>query len=111
MDGYLLMFFKPGAATKLPPAEVARELIWGEEVEGLVDLPVREILDRLKAEFPRHEEKPGLLVCQGVTGSFEATWGWQFIRVECDGMLPGDRDRLIELLASFGCLVFDPQAD
>ena len=61
MEAAQLLFWKPGPKVKLSAPEIARELVWGEEVEGLIDLPVREIIDRLKAEFPQHEEKSGVL--------------------------------------------------
>src|SRR6185312_11983503 len=48
MDSSDLLFWKAGPALKLSAPEVTRELVWGEEVDGLVDLPIREILDRLK---------------------------------------------------------------
>lgn len=94
---------------KLSPAEIARELLWGEEVDGLIDLPIRQILDRLKSEFPRHDEKSGLLVAHGAMGSFEATWTWQYVRVDCRDLPLSERERLIELIESFDCMAFDPQ--
>jgi hypothetical protein len=93
---------------KLTAGEVARELLWGEEVEGLIDLPIREILDRLKAEFPQHLEKSGLLTCQSAGGSFEATWSWQYVRVEHHGLPALERERLIDLIESFECMAFEP---
>jgi hypothetical protein len=102
-----LLFWNAGPAVRLSPAEVARELVWGEEVEGLIDLPVKEIIDRLKAEFPQHEEQPGGLVARGSLGAFESTWSWQHVRVDCNGLAVADRQRLIEIIESFGCMGFD----
>jgi hypothetical protein len=96
---------------KLSIAEVARELLWGEEVDGLIDIPVREILDRLKHEFPRHEENSGLLLGHGATGSFEATWTWQFVKIECRELALSEREKLSDAIESFGCVTFDPQLD
>jgi len=111
MDAKPLLFWKPGPAVKLSPPEVARELVWGEEVEGLIDLPVREIIDRLKAEFPQHEEKSGVLVGQASGGSFEASWSWQHIRMECHHLPASDRERLIDAIESFDCMAYEPAAD
>jgi hypothetical protein len=111
MDAKPLVFWKPGPGVKLSPPEVARELVWGEEVEGLIDLPIREIIDKLKAEFPQHEEKSGVFVGQAGGGSFEATWSWQHIRVECRDVPAGDRERLIDAIESFDCMAFEPAAD
>jgi hypothetical protein len=109
MDAYQILFWKPGPAVKLSPAEIARELLWGEEVEGLIDLPVRQIIDRLKSEYSQHEEKSGALIGQDSSGSFEATWTWQCFRVDCRNLPLSERDRLIELIESFDCMAYDPQ--
>ena len=110
MDASQLLFWKAGPAIKLTSAEIARELVWGEDVDGLIDLPVREIIDRLKAEFPQHEEKSGLLVCRVDDGSFEATWTWQYIRVDWRDLTAADRERLIDAIESFGCMAYDPHS-
>jgi hypothetical protein len=107
MDADLLLFWKSGPNTKLSPPEIARELVWGEEVVGLIDLPVREIIERLKAEFPQHEEKPGLLAVHAATGSLEVTWSWQHVRVECRGLDVSDRERLIDTIESFDCMAYE----
>ena len=98
-----LLFWKAGPALKLSAPEVTRELVWGEEVDGLVDLPIRKILDRLKAEFPHHEEKTGLLVGHAGSGSFEATWSWQHLKVHCHDLPATDHQRLIDIIESFDC--------
>ena len=38
MEANQLLFWKPGPNVKLSAPEIARELVWGEEVEGLIDL-------------------------------------------------------------------------
>ena len=104
----ILLFWKQRTQLALSAEEIARELNWGEEVEGLVDLPVREILDRLKAEFAQHDERPGLLVAKLLDGgSWEATWGWQFVKIELHEAASDVRHRLIDLLAEFGCTVHE----
>jgi hypothetical protein len=109
MDAYQLLFWKSSPAVRLSSAEIARELVWGEEVQGLIDLPIREIIDRLKAEFPQHEEKSGLLLGYDVAGSFEATWTWQHVRVDCRDLSGDQRERLIDAIESLGCMAYDPQ--
>jgi hypothetical protein len=101
-----LLFWKPGPHVKLSPPEIGRELTWGEEVDGLIDLNVREILDRLKAAFPRNEERSGELVGRGSGGgSFTATWTWQHVRVELHDLADEDRERLI---AAIGLIAHSP---
>ena len=110
MEGEQLLFWKAGQAAKLSAPEIARELVWGEEVEGLIDLPIREIIDSLKATFPRHEEKSGLLLAHAAGGSFEATWSWQHVRIHCRDLSNADRQRLIEAVESFDCMAYEVAA-
>lgn len=108
MSAETLLFWTPGPNVRLSPAEVARELVWGEEVEGLIDLPIQEIIAKLKGEFPQHDEQPGALVAHGGVGTFEATWTWQFLKVECHDLPGADRQRLIDAVESFGCMAYGP---
>jgi hypothetical protein len=110
MEAAQLLFWKPGLNLKLSAPEIARELMWGEDVEGLIDLPVREILDRVKAEFAQNDEKSGLLTIRATGGHAEITWGWQFIRAECHDLPAAERERLIEAIESFDCMAYEPPA-
>jgi hypothetical protein len=98
-----LMFWRAGPQLRLSPAEIARELTWGEDVDGLIDLPIKEIIGRLKAEFSQNRETPGLLTIHTESCHCEATWTWQHVRVECHGIAPAERERLRAILAEFGC--------
>jgi hypothetical protein len=103
MPAQTLIFWNARSAPPLPPEQLARELYWGEEVEGLDDLPIREILDRLKAVFPQHEETTGLVRVQGEEGPFDVTWTWQTVRVDYQTLGEADRAKLSELLEAMGC--------
>ncbi|MCI0361742.1 MAG: hypothetical protein L0211_24925 [Planctomycetaceae bacterium] len=106
----VLLFWKARPDLNLPAEAIAREINWGEEVDGLIDLPVKEIIDRLKAEFPEHDERPGSLAAKTPGGgSWEATWGWQFFRVELHDAEGDARQRLMDVLAEFGCGVVSSQ--
>lgn len=98
-----LVFWNARHSPPLPPDQLARELYWGEEVEGLDDLPVREILDRLKALFPQHEETTGLVRLHGEEGPFEVTWTWQSLRVDYQTLSQTDWDKLHQLFETLGC--------
>lgn len=102
-----LLFWKPRADLVLSPPEVARELGWGEEVDGLIDLPVKEVIARLKAEFPDHRETPGLLVLKSGSGRIEVTWTWQHIKLEMHDVAGADRERAAAAVVSFGCVEFE----
>lgn len=110
MEERTLLFWRSSSAVTLSAKEIARDLVWGEEVEGLIDLPVREILDRIKQEFPDNQETPGLLSCQSSGGNFEVTWSWQHLRVQHRGLPPADRGRLIDLIESFECMAYEAAA-
>ena len=100
----ILLFWKARPDLAMPPEDVARELNWGEEVEGLIDLPVKEIIDRLKTAFPEHDERPGSLTAKTAGGgSWEATWAWQFFKVELRDVPEAARQQVIDVLAEFGC--------
>jgi hypothetical protein len=103
----ILLFWNAGPAVRLSPPEICRELTWGEEVHGLIDLRVKEILDRIKAAFPNHEERSGEFTGHGESGSFDATWTWQYIKVELHDLAEPDRQRLVEAV---GLPAHDPQA-
>ena len=106
----VLLFFRPRHDLRLAPEEVARDLLWGEEVEGLIDLPIKEVLDRLKAEFPDHRETPGLLVIRSGAGQAQCTWTWQHLKAELHDLPDDDRRRLIGVLARFETQVFEGPA-
>ena len=102
-----LMFWKPRPGLAMPSAEIAQELSWGEDVEGLIDLPIKEIIDRLKAEFPRHRETPGHLSLDLEAGRAAATWTWQHVKIELSDAGDPDRQRVIAVLQEFGCTVYE----
>jgi hypothetical protein len=56
-----LVFWRQQPGVSLSPAAIAQELHIGNEVDQLIDLPVREILERLKDTFPDAVEKAGEL--------------------------------------------------
>lgn len=107
----LLFFWREEAEQELPAASIAHELHAGNDVEGLIDLPVQEIIARLKEEFPAAVERAGELAWRQGEASFEATWSWQHVSMQVSNLHEETRDRLIEVLLSFGCRVYDAQLD
>ena len=98
-----LMFWKQRPTLLNSPSAIAQDLDFGEEVEGLIDLPVREFLDRIKAEFPRAEERPGLLVSRGQGEMFEVSWSWQVVKVQVSDLDDDAREKLAAIGHEFGC--------
>jgi hypothetical protein len=86
-------------------------------VEGLVDLPIEDVLSSVMRDFPgTTRERNGqsdLLswVGQHEKGSFEVTWSHQHVRVDCRDLQKDQMNQLIEIGAAFGCPLFDPQTN
>jgi hypothetical protein len=103
----VLWYWQQRSDLAMQPPAIAQELAWGEDVDGLVDLPIREILDRLKAAFPRHRETAGHLSLEFAAGRAEATWSWQHVRLELADMNEAERQRLLDVAAEFGCTAYE----
>ncbi len=102
------VFWKQPAGFKLPAATISRELLYGNDVEGLIDLPIKEILDRLKTEFPTAVERAGALTGKLAGGSFESSWSWQFIQVVCHDGTDEEQQKFCDILREFGCPAYEP---
>ena len=81
----------------------------GERLEDFEDLPVKEILQKIAEAFsdwealgPSDYEKAG-------RGAFQISTTPQIVRFDCYGMQGEDLNRLIDVLAAFGCPLYDPQ--
>ena len=106
---YTLYFWNQPADFPSPSAGVAQELQFGNDVEGLIDLPVKEIIDRLKGEFPGAVERAGTLTAKTSEGHFEASWSWQFVKLDCHDLSEDSRQRLCEIFQEFSATAYDPQ--
>jgi hypothetical protein len=106
---YTLYFWNQPPDFSSSPAVVAQELQFGNDVDGLIDLPIKDIIDRLKAEFPGAVERAGTLTDKSGQGSFEASWSWQFVKLDCHDVAEEARQRLCEILQEFSATPYDPQ--
>lgn len=106
----VLMFWRQRPSVEQGPESISQELSFGEDVEGLVDLPVKEVIDRIKAEFTGVDEKPGVLVGRGAAGQFEVSWTWQFFRVEGPHIGEDDRQKFLSIGRDFGCQSYEPKS-
>ncbi len=106
---YTLYFWNQPAGFSPPHAHIAQELQYGNDVEGLIDLPVKEIIDRLKAEYPGAVERAGVLTAKANGGSFDATWSWQFLKLDCHDLADETRLQLCEIMQEFSAPAYDPQ--
>lgn len=105
----LLFLWREQDEVALSAEQISRTLEGGQDVAGLADLPIREMLDRIRADFPESQERAGVLEWQSGGKSFNATWTWQFLRIEHDSLTDDDRDKLLEIGKAFECPVYDPQ--
>ncbi len=99
----VLLFWRTGPDVKLSTDAIGQELSFGEDVEGLIDLPIKEIIARIQADFPDAQENVGALNGRGEGGPFEVTWTWQFFRVEAAELTAGDRQKFIAIGKEFQC--------
>ena len=102
------LFWKAGPEVKLSSPRLPAELVWGEEVDGLIDLPVREIIDRLKVEFPAARGKTGTAHGPRRRRLVRGHLDLARFRVDCRGLAAEHRERLIDAIESFGCMAYDP---
>ena len=107
--GEVLMFWRQEPAVKQPAETISQELSFGEDVDGLVDLPIKDGIDRIKSEFTGVDEKPGVLVGRGHAGDFQVSWSWQFFRIEGSHLEEDDRQKFISIGRDFGCQAYEPK--
>jgi hypothetical protein len=108
MPGVLYLWREQGATDK-SPAAIARELDADHDVEGLADLPIKDMLDCLKQQFPGIQEIAGRIRWISGDERFMATWTWQFMRIECENLSDEHRDKFFDLARRFRCPVYDAQ--
>lgn len=80
----------------------------GEPVEGLEDLPIEEILQKVADVFSDWTRLDPFNY-EGKQGAFSVFTTPQAVRFDCCGMSEGERNALIDIMLSFGCPLYDPQ--
>src|SRR5215213_6280052 len=106
---YDITFWKEGRPVGLSPNEVYRRLSRGKRVEGLAELPVEELLARLREAFGPFDEE--LSEFETDECSIEVSRSACHFRFDLRGDVGEARGRLIALMAGFGCSPYDPQVD
>ena len=104
-----LFFWRQRPEMSLAPAAIAQELETGNEVGLLIDLPVREIIERLREAFPEAVERTGELVWIQGEETFAATWTWQHVQANCRDLSDATCSRLLAVLDEFDCPAFDAE--
>lgn len=104
---YDLVFWKQSPNLELTPQEVYERLCEGEYVEGIIDLPRDEIIERLYELYPSMEDTA--LDWSGPTGAFQAEVTGQSVIFLCYSLQKVEINKLIDMMMEFDCPLFDPQ--
>jgi hypothetical protein len=109
--GYDLNFWKQNGDVAMAPSEVYQRLCEGKHIEGLVELPVTEIVARFRNDFDRGWTQVADNAWQRKKGkgSFTLETSRFHFRVDCFGLAGADMNRLIDIGLAFDCPLYDPQ--
>lgn len=99
--------YKPGVV--LNHQQVYEQLSDGQTVDGLEELPINDILARVKEVFADWQQLDGANYDGGDRGAFQITTTPQLFRVDCWGMDGEDMNRFIDVANEFDCPLYDPQ--
>jgi hypothetical protein len=102
-----LYLWREPSGFELDAAAIARKLAGGDDVPGLIDLPIRDMLDVVKTHFPGGKETAGQWQWQSGAERIEATWSWQFLSFDVQQLTDEHRENIFELARQFHCPVFD----
>ena len=105
---YDLDFWKYKPGVKLDHKETYEKLSDGQFIEGLEELPIDRILERVREIFADWEYL-GSGTWEGAQGSFQVYTTSQFLRVDCYGMPGEEMNKIIDIAGEFGCPLYDPQ--
>lgn len=81
----------------------------GKISEDLENLPIEEILEKVAAAFPCWKALNSKSYENEDGSAFEIFTTSQIVRFDCYGMKGGDMNLLMDILAEFGCPLYDPQ--
>ncbi|HEV3416846.1 MAG TPA: hypothetical protein VG056_08545 [Pirellulales bacterium] len=106
---YDLNFWRYTPGISLPNDDVYRRLCDGEQLAGLEDLPITEIVSQIEDAFSDWERLDEVTFDGGGRGGFQLFTTAQFVRVDCYALPSDTVNRFIEILHGFGCPLYDPQ--
>ena len=102
-----LIMWRQRTEIGLSPNTIQKRFESGDDVEGMADLPIREMLDHLRREFPGAKESAGLLHWQSGEEALKATWSWQYLRFDVQELQDEHREKIFDLGRQFHCPIFD----
>lgn len=81
----------------------------GDEVDGLEQLPITDIMNKLKTEFSSWTFVAPDTFDGDMCGSFRVFMTSQAARLNCYGMSGYDMNLLMDMMSDFNCPVYDPK--
>ena len=109
---YDLVFWKKTPDCTAEPAEIHELLLSGAEPAGLEEIPVDDLLGRVREAFPGIIEDGGLVFWEGGNrGMFELYWSQRHVHFCCRELEAEDMNRLIAIAHDFEFPLYDPQVD
>ncbi len=105
---YDLDFWKYKPGVSLDHQTTYERLSDGQVVDGLEDLPIQEMVERLHQVFSEWGQLDDH-TWESDRGTMQVYTTQQFFRVDCYGMNTDDLNKIIEVAAEFGCPLYDPQ--
>ncbi|MCV9929952.1 hypothetical protein OIU83_19990 [Flavobacterium sp. LS1R49] len=107
---YELVFWKYLEGIYLNHHEVYEALVEEQEVEGLEQLPVAVILNRISSLFSKWEKvDDNSWKNNDGKGAFQVITTPQSIKIDCYGTEGKTMDILVSALEEFKCSLYDPQ--
>jgi len=107
---YELLFWKYLDEVYLNHHLVYEALVDRETVEGLEELPVQVILNRIASVFSKWEKVDEFSWKNNAgVGAFHVITTSQSIQIDCYGTEGKTMNKLVELMEEFKCPLYDPQ--
>lgn len=104
---HVIAWWKPVPGFAGASEIVHRTLMAEEDVDGLCDLPIRQMIDAMKSEFADCGEVAGLLKYREGDYEIHWTWSYQTMRAMADHFRDEHREKIIEIAQRHGCTVYD----
>ncbi len=110
---YDLCFWSERPGVRVPAPGVYEHLLDGKAVDGLMPLAVEDYPGALAQAFPEGTREPNgrseWFVWEGADSMFEVWWSASHVLVTMRPLNETNANRLIDIAASFGMSLYDPQ--
>ena len=107
---YDLNFWRCKPGTTLDHQRVYERLCDGQLVDGLEELPIAEIVGRIREVFSDWNRIDDVTFEAPNGGVFQVYTTLLLFRVDCYGIDQENMNKIISVANEFGCPLYDPQA-